>query len=325
VKRGILAALIAASLGLAAQAAGLPKPSAELKSFTLESISLREAVFRFEVSVKNPYPVPLSFDGMTLDFSVEGHKVVKLATKGGFKVKARDSKTQSFTAALEYLAVAKAIGDYASKEWLQTRIDGTLVIPIPKVPGMSGLPPSVSFDYKLEKKIPALKPRVSLAGFRVEAPSAAEVGKALAKAGRKADPDKAAAAFKDILAGRKPKESPVDPTEIDLPLEVSFTIEIANEAKGRLDFEKLGYELAINGQRLVAGDSSRIRREGGKTFLEVTNRFSSKSLSEEVRKVFSDKGGSFSVKGSAALKVPAEIRPDALPLAFEEGGAFSLK
>jgi LEA14-like dessication related protein len=325
VKRGLLAALVATAFVLSSHAAGLPKPSAELKSFRLESISLKEAVFLFEVAVKNPYPVGLSFDGMSLSFSVEGKHVLDLASKGGFSVPARGTKSQSFTASLDYAGIAKAIGDYASKEWLTTRIDGKLVIPIPKVPGMVGLPPNVSFDYKLEKQIPALKPRVSIVDFKVEAPSTASVTAALAKAGKKTDPAKATAAFKDVLAGRKPSVAAFDPADIDLPLAVSFTIELANDAKGKLEFDKLGYELSINGEKLVVGDSSKILREGGRTLLEVRSQFSSKKLSAGVRKVFSDKGGAFSVKGSASLKVPAEIREGPLPLAFEEGGRFSLK
>lgn len=102
-------------------------------------------------------------------------------------------------------------------------------------------------------------------------------------------------------------------------------MEIRNDAKGPLSFQKLGYELFVNGESLVIGDSSGVVREGARTLVKVTNTFSSKKLSKGVRALFSDRKGSFEVKGSASLKLPDEIRKDPVPLAFRESGTFSLK
>lgn len=150
--------------------AQIQKPTAEIRRFQVEALTLRDVTFLFELAVKNPYPVELSFSGMTLDFSVEGSKVFSAQSKGGFKVPARKENSNTFTVTLEYEAIIKLVKDYASKEWLNTVIDGVLVIPLPKLPG---LPQDVKFTYKLEKKIPAIKPHVALVGFSVEPPTAA--------------------------------------------------------------------------------------------------------------------------------------------------------
>lgn len=309
-------------LSLAAAAQGLSKPTAEIREFRVEALTLRDVTFLFELAVKNPYPVDLSFSGMTLDFSVEGARVFSAESQGGFKVAARKEKSNTFTVTLDYESVLKVVKDYASKEWLNTRIDGLLVIPLPKLPG---LPKDIRFTYQLEKKIPAIKPRVSIVGFSVKPPTAAQVTQAMLKAGKKADPGKAQKAFSDILAGKKPDSLVIDPSELDVPLSVSFTIEIRNEAKASLSFEKLGYELYVNGEALVAGDSSDVVRDGGRTLVTVTNTFSSKKLSKGVKALFSDRRGTFAVKGRASVKLPDEIRKDPLPLAFDEAGAFTLK
>ncbi|HUW39535.1 MAG TPA: hypothetical protein VMV90_00890, partial [Rectinemataceae bacterium] len=234
------------------------------------------------------------------------------------------SKSNSFTAKLRFEDLFKIVKDYAAKDWLLTKIDGTLVIPLPEVPGMSGLPKSVSFSYELQKRIPALKPTVSIANFKVEAPSAAEVGEALAKSGSNSSPAAARRAFQDVLAGRKPQRGAVDPSELDVPLTVGFTIELANDSKASLAFSKLDYDFYLNGEKLVSGETTRIEREGSRTFLRVRSVFSSRKLSEGVRRIFSDRSGVFRVVGKTLVKLPDEIRPEPLPLDFDEGGSFHL-
>jgi hypothetical protein len=173
----------------------LPKPTAKLARFQLESLTLRDVTFLFEVEVHNPYPLLLDVSGMNLVFSVEGDKALGLATQGGFSVPANGSKSNSFTAELRFEDLFKIVKDYAEKDWLLTKIDGTLVIPLPELPGMSGLPKNISFSYELQKRIPALKPTVSVVDFKVEAPSAEQVGAAIAKSGRRADPAATRRAF----------------------------------------------------------------------------------------------------------------------------------
>ncbi len=323
--RAAAAAVLFAASALSLSALDLPKPTAEVRSLRLESLSLRDVTFKIELAVKNPYPVKLSFDGMTLSFTVEGAKVFTTATKGGFSVKARGESTSSFTVKLAYEGIIKLVRNYTEKDWLSTVIDGDLVIPIPKVPGLKGLPPNVKFDYRFERKIPAIKPRVAIRGFEVKPPSQAQIAAAIAKAGKKVDPGKALGALKSVLEGKKPPAGIIDPSELDVPLTVSFTIEIANEAKGPLSFDKLGYELFVNGESLVIGESAKVVRQGDRALVTVDNVFSAKKLSKGVKALFSDRKGSFGVRGSASIKLPDEIRKEPVALAIDESGSFSLK
>jgi len=300
----------------------IAKPTAELSRFEIKEISLRDLTFQFELTVSNPYPLALSFSGMTLDFSVEGSKVFSTANQGGFSVPAKGKKSNQFTVRLAYEDIYKLVKNYTEKEWLNTVIDGKLTIPLPKLPGV---PANISFTYKLQKKIPAIKPEVSITGFTVTPPSAAEVSAALTKVGKKADPVKARGTITDILAGKKPAAPVIDPAELDLPLKISFTIQIRNDARGPINFDGLGYELYIHGERLVVGESSSVTRKGQDVLVTVSNTFSTKRLTSGVKRVFTDKKGSFRVKGRATIKLPDEISSQPIPLGFDEKGSFTLQ
>ncbi len=299
----------------------LPRPTAEVRRFQLEAISLRDVTFLFELAVKNPYPVAISFNGMTLGFTVEGAKVFTAASAGGFSVPANGEKSNTFTVNLTYDSIIKLVKNYTERDWLNTVIDGTLVIPLPKIPG---LPNDITFTYSFSKRIPAIKPQVSLLNFRVQPPTREQVAEAIARAGRKTDPGKALGVFKNILAGKAPPAPVIDPADLDVPLTVDFTLEIRNEARGPLSFDKLGYELSVNGEKLVIGESSSIVREKGRDLITVSNTFSSAKLSKNVKALFARRKGTFAVTGSASIKLPDEIRKEPVPLSVNESGGFSL-
>lgn len=303
-------------------AAGITEPKVELQRFEVAALSLRDITFLFEVAVQNPYPVSLPIDGMTLGFSVEGAKVFTAASQGRFTVPASGSKANAFTVALAYADVMKAVKAYTSKDYLNTVIDGTLSIRLPRLPG---LPPSFTFDWSREKLIPAIKPRIAVLDFRVVPPTQAQISAALAKAGRKVDAGQALGVLKNILEGKAPASAVIDPSEIDVPVSVSFTIELANEAKAPLSFARLGYALAVNGDPLVAGESTDVVREAARSLITVVSTFSSRSLSKNIRSLFANRKGTFSLRGTAAVKLPDEIRKDPVPLEFEEGGSFSIR
>ncbi len=318
-----LAALLCASLLPQTVEAALPKPTAELTRFEIQAIGLRDVTFLFELTVKNPYPVAIKFDGLSMVFSVEGNKVFSAASQGGFSVKANGTKANTFTVTLAYADIIKVIKDYVQKDWLETRIDATLVIPLPKLPGV---PANVSFDYTVKKKIPAIKPTVAVLDFTVKPPTQAQIAEALAKAGKKVDSGKALGVIKNLLEGKKADPAAViDPAELDVPLTVSFTIEVKNDAKGPLDFSKLGYELFVNGEKLVVGESGKVVSKGGRTLITIDNVFSAKKLSKAVKALFSARSGKFGVVGNATIKLPDEIKKEPIPLAFDEQGNFTLK
>jgi LEA14-like dessication related protein len=320
-KRAILLFLLI-SLAGPLMAASIPTPTATLSKFDVAAVSLRDITFLFELSVKNPYPVNLSFAGMTLIFSVEGSRVFTAASQGGFTVPAVGSKSNQFTVKLAYQDIEKVVKEYASKDYLDTVINGTLDIPLPKLPG---LPKTYSFSYNLRKKIPAIKPQLAVRDFTVVPPTQDQVKAALAKAGKKVDPGKALGALTSVLQGKKLAAPVIDPADIDVPVSVSFTIELDNEAKAELSFAKLGYKLFVNGDSLVAGESTAVQHKSpGVSLITVTNAFSSRSLTANVRDMLTQRKGTFRLVGTAAIKLPDEIRKDPVPLDFDEPGAFSM-
>ncbi len=321
----LLVALLANALPVLAfslKAPAVPKPTATLTRFEVSAITLRDVTFLFELTVNNPYPVPISFSGMDLAFSVEGTQVFKAASQGGFKVPAKGSKANTFTVNLVYENIIKVVHDYETKDLLNTVIDGTLVIPLPKLPGV---PPTISFSYSLQQQIPAIKPKVSVLDFSVVPPTQDQVRQALAKQDSKANPGEALGALKNVLEGKKPAPDVVDPAQLDLPVSVSFTIELANEAKAELSFPKLGYELFVNGDKLVVGESTAVSSRAGRSLITVVNTFSSRSLSQNIRELFTKRSGSFVLQGSASVKLPDVVSKTPLPLTFQEGGSFSMK
>ena len=315
-------ALLLLALGVAAFALSVPTPTATLTRFEVAEISLRDVTFLFELTVKNPYPIDLSFSGMNLAFKVEGTPVFTADSRGGFSVPGNGTRSNVFTVKLAYDDIIRVVKDYASKESLNTVIDGTLVIPLPRIPG---LPDIWSFSYSLQKKIPAIKPRVALLDFSVKPPTRSQVRDALVKEGSEVDAGKALGVLQYVLQGRKPAAPVIDPSDIDVPVSVSFTIELANEARAELAFAKLGYELSVNDEKLVTGESTRIARTAGRSLITVVSTFSSRSLSKNVRNVFSSRKGTFTLHGTASIKLPDEISKDSLPLDFQEGGSFSVK
>jgi LEA14-like dessication related protein len=317
-----LPAILALAGPASAGAFSLPMPTATLTRFEVSAISLRDVTFLFELAVKNPYPVTLSFSGMTLAFSVEGNRVFTAQSQGGFSVPANRTRSNTFTVTLVYEDIIKVIKDYTSKDYLNTLIDGTLVIPLPH---LFGLPKTHSFSYSLKKKIPAIKPHVAVLDFSVTPPSQEQVREALAKQGSSVDSGKALGALRSVLQGKKPQSPVIDPADLDVPVSVSFTIELANEARAELSFPSLGYELMVNGDRLVTGESTAISRQDGKSLIRVVNTFSSKSLSKNVRELFNQREGTFRLRGTAQVKLPDEISKAPLPLQFDEGGRFSVK
>jgi hypothetical protein len=160
--------------------------------------------------------------------------------------------------------------------------------------------------------------------FKVVPPTQEQIRKALLEAGRSLDAGTLLGALQNILQGKKPPTGVIDLSTLDLPVSVSFTIELANEARAALSFAKLGYALAVNGDPLVAGETTDVRSQPGRSLATVVSTFSTRSLSQGIRRLFQDRKGSFTLHGTAAVKLPDEIRKDPVPLEFQEGGSFSI-
>jgi len=315
-----LAACLAVLLP-AASFAQVPKPTARVTRFDIEQISLRDVTFLFDVAVRNPYPVNLSLEALRLTFSVEGAQVAQVQTSKGFAVKAMGEKTSRLYATLGYEEVMAVVKGYAEKDYLDTLVKTQIDIPLPKMPG---LPPRLTITYDLKSRIPAIKPRVAITHFTIGQPSSEAVVQALKKAGRSAASQGAAVqAFKDVLGGKAPK-GPIHPKELDIPLTVSFDIELTNETRAPLIFTGLDYRFSVNKKELLAGATQDITRKGNLSVLRVTTTFSSQALSGGLLEALGAREGVFSLAGSTALKLPDEIRKEPLKLEFTEEGSFRL-
>lgn len=298
----------------------VPKPTATVTRFALDSLTLRDVTFAIEVTVKNPYAVALSFDSLALNFAVEGQKVFSTKTKDGMSIPANGQKANTFKVTLDYAGVIGLVKNYAEKDWLKTVITGTLVLPLPKLPG---LPPDLTFTYNLEKKIPALKPTVSIRDFTVKAPDPKEVEKALKAQAAKFDLNEVVGFLGDLISGKKPKKALVDPTTLDVPFSLSFTLALENSSKAALSFKGLDYSLLVDGVDLLKGQTTNVKVQGPVTLVTIETQFSSKKLGAALQKTFAARKGSFQILGQAEVQVPKEIRDTPVPLAFDEKGSFA--
>ncbi len=324
-KKVILSILIIASYYPAASAGffkkKFPKPTASIEKFDIESISLRDITFLFDVGIYNPYPVNLKLKDIKLTFFVENKQLFRTNTARGFTIKKKRKAFTRFRVNLIYSDIIKIIKAYSKKDYLNCVTDVVIVIPLPKFPG---LPKSVSFRYKLRKKIPAIKPTVRIANFKVKKPSLKEVDMALKKSAKKLkDPKKVFGMFNDILSGRKPKKV-INPSDIDLKLKVKFDIVLKNDTKAKLRFNKLNYDFFVNRSRLISGRTTNIKTIGNKSILRVSNEFSSKALSKSILNAFKNMKGNFSLKGYTMIKFPDSVKKEPLKLRFDEKGNLSI-
>ncbi|MDR1625229.1 MAG: LEA type 2 family protein [Spirochaetia bacterium] len=300
----------------------VPKPEAEISRFDIDSLSLRDITFVFDIDITNPYPVGLKLDAVKTDFFVEGKQAFSATNSGGFDIPAKGRQTTSLLVTLKYADVIGIVSDYASRDYLTTLIKTEILIPLPEIPG---LPPSLKFSYDLEKRIPAVKPRVSIANFHVQQPSAAEISEALKAAGKAAARDTIASALGGLLSGKAPAAQTASLLDIDLPLTVSFDIQLANETAAALDFAGLDYGFAINGNPLVEGFTRNITRKDAVSLVSVINRFSTKNLTAAIIDAFKTGAGEYSLRGKTDILFPEEIRKTPVPLQFTEGGEFNLR
>jgi LEA14-like dessication related protein len=300
-----------------------PKPAVEISRFDIDSLSLRDITFVFDLSITNPYPVGLDLESVKMDFFVEGNEAFSTTSSEGLKIPAKNKAASSFLVTLRYADVIAIVSDYAQKDYLSTVVKTEITIPLPEIPG---LPPSLKFSYDLEKKIPAVKPRVSISGFRVQQPNPAEIAAALKAAGQAAAQSAVSAALNSILTGKaQAAPSSLSLADLDLPLTVSFDIELANETAARLDFTQLDYEFAVNGSPLVKGLAKDIKRTGNLSVLSVVSSFSTKNLGSTLIGAFQSGQGDFSLTGGTAVQFPKEIRGTPVPLRFTEKGKFNLR
>jgi len=300
----------------------VPKPTAEIKSFDIESISLTDITLRFDVEISNPYPVKLKLSKVESVFYVENKQFFKTATDQ-LRIKANGKETTTLLVSIKYTDMANIVKDYKNKDSLECVVDMMIVIPLPK--SVARLAKDVTFKFKLKKEVPAIKPEINIANFSVVKPSKADIEAAIKNAVNKnLNADAITNMFGAILDGKNPAKV-IDPSDLDLKLKVNFDVVMKNKTKAAIFFNDLNYDFKVNSSKLVNGYTKDIQNKEGEYILSINNDFSSKALGASILKAFKDGKGDFSLTGYSMVKFPDKIKKTPLKLNFNEKGALSIK
>ncbi len=297
------------------------KPRATIEKFTIEKASFKDITFLFVVGIQNYYPIGITLDDISFDVKIDGNQFLKTSTKKRMKIEARKKSTTPVNLTLKYNDIIKIVNNYANRDYLDCTIDTTISIPLPEF--VQSLKKNVTFSYTLIKKIPAIKPTIRIANFKVQKPSLSSIMNSMKKEKiSSVSPKKVSGMFDDLISGKKASQV-IDPQSIDVPITVSFDIIFKNETRAKLYFKKLQYVFFINNNRLVDGTTFATRTVGSESIITVSNRFSSRALGSSILSAFKKRKGTFSLRGTSYVQLPASIKRTPLSLKFNEVGEFS--
>ena len=85
------------------------KPEVILKRFDIDSISLKDITFLFDIELNNPYPISFKLEDVGFNVQVEGNQLFKTRTKKGVTVKAGGSEMTPIRVTLVYEDIIKII------------------------------------------------------------------------------------------------------------------------------------------------------------------------------------------------------------------------
>ncbi len=294
-----------------------PSPTVSLRGFTPSSIDMEAITFQLEMEVKNPYPAAIPVEQIELRYFIEDTEVFQAVNSTDIRIPARNSQVSSFAVRLPFDGISNSVRNYSQQEFLDTRVDMLIRIPLPNIPG---LPRTMEFSKTAEVRIPALKPRVRILNFQVDPPSREAIAAAARRAGN-INLDSAVSSFSGLLSGRQSRPA-INPQDLDVPFNIRFTIDIENQTAAQIDFPQLDFSMQINGNTLLEGESRTVSVRNGHTIIEVVNSFSSRQLGASVLSAFQQGSGTYTIQGAASLQLPAEYFPQALVLDFTHSGAF---
>lgn len=301
----------------------VPKPTAKLKKVTIESISLRDINFLFHIQVYNPYPVKLNLKKIGFTFFVEGKQFFRTATAKSFKVGPKKRRTNVFRVNLKYADIINIVRDYKNKEYLKCQSKVFLQLWLPDMVKRT-LGDSIGFTFRHKSTLPAVKPKINVANFKVKMPSMSDIRRQLAIKRSNVSSKKVSKMFSDIFSGKSAKRV-IDPASLDLPIKVNFDIKLKNEARAKLLFRNLKYDFYVGNDKLIGGLTKKIVRRGNVSVISIGNTFSSKNMSKSIYKLFRKGKGDFKVKGVTKLQMPKKYFPEPLNLNFTEAGKFNIR
>lgn len=300
----------------------IPKPTAEIVNFDIDSISLTDITLLFDVEITNPYPVKLKLSRVESAFFVEKKQFFKMATDK-LKIKANGKETTRLLVNLKYADIAGVVKDYSNKDYLECVVDMIITLPLPKQ--FSSVAKDVTFKFNLKKMIPAIKPEINIANFNVIKPSKADIEAAIKKAQKKnMNADAITDMFGAMIDGKNPAKE-IDTSDLDLKLNVNFDVVMKNKTKAAIFFKDLNYDFKVNSSKLVDGYTKDIQNKPGEYILSVNNDFSSKALGSAILKAFKDGKGDYTLTGFSMVKFPDVVKKTPLKLNFNEKGVLSIK
>jgi hypothetical protein len=304
------------------QGINIPKPTAEIANFDIDSISLSDIIFLFDIAITNPYPVKLKLSTLKAVFFVENKQFFKTETNK-LKIKAKGTEITRLFVNLKYLDMANIVKDYKDKESLGCLIDIVIALPLPD--SFQTIAKDVTFKFKLNKEVPTIKPEINIANFKVVKPAREDIEAAIRRSARKnLNADSVQKMFTALIDGKDTARI-IDPSELDLKLKVNFDIIMKNKTKANLFFNDLNYNFNINASKLVEGYTKNIQNKPGEYILSVNNEFSSKNLGKAILKSFKDGKGEYYLKGFSMVKLPDKIKKESLKLNFNEKGILNIK
>lgn len=300
------------------------RPEAEIESFDIESISLQDITFLFNVKIKNPYPISINLDKITSIFTINKNQLFETSTKDKLNIKANDSAMNSFTVKLKYQDIINIVKDYSEKDSLDCGIAGDIVLAIPKT-GIPGIPESYTFPYKVKKAIPTIKPKISIKNFQIKKPSNDEIKKAVMNSAQDLDFLEVIKVVDKLLAGKYDEALKIlDPKKLDLKFDVNFDIHMQNDTKTKINFAYFNYDFFVNKDKLIKGKTTDIQIKGNLSILRIQNSISLKSFSKSLASALFNKKGDFHLQGETAIKLPDKIKKDPVKLIVNEKGNLTI-
>lgn len=299
------------------------KPEVSIRSVDIESLSLRDITFLFNIELNNPYPVGFRLDDIGFNVKIDGSPLFKTRAKKGVQVPAGGREITPVSVKLEYESIMRVIKNYAERDTLSASIDVDIVIPLPAA--LHAIKKNITFNYTVERKIPAIKPSVKILNVTVTRPALSDIKKSLSEAGEKSlDPRNILDAFGDIISGKK-GGAKIIPDSLDVPVTISFDVEVKNGTRAVIRCRDLAYDFFINNEKIISGVTSEVRNENDRFVIGISTTFSSRSLATSVMKMFTTREAQYRLTGHSNIKLPDEIRTGAITLQFDESGKFTLK
>jgi hypothetical protein len=304
------------------QGINIPKPKAEIANFDIDSISLSDITFLFDIAITNPYPVNLKLSSLKAAFFVENKQFFKTVTDK-LKIKAKGTEITRLFVNIKYADMANIVKDYKNRDSLACLIDMVIVLPLPE--SVKTIAKDVTFKFKLNKQVPTIKPEINIANFKVVKPAMNDIEAAIKRSAKQnLNAESVQKMFSALLDGKETARI-IDPSELDLKLKVNFDVVMKNKTKANLYFNDLNYNFNINTNKLVDGYTKNIQNKQSEYILSVNNEFSSKNLGKAILRAFKNGKGDYSLTGFSMVKLPDKIKKEALKLNFNEKGIVNIK